>query len=200
MINYKKLKRGPAVVLPKDAGLIVALTGFGSGSKAIDCGGGSGFLTLFLANIAGKDGKIYSYERRPEFAAIIQKNIEKTGFENIELKEKDGFEGFKEKNIDLITLDCAESEKLLPFALESLKPGCFVVGYLPHFEQTKTFVLTGESIGFTHYKTIEVIVREYKVRSHGMRPENMGLVHTAFLAFLQKPEEIKPKTNEKTSE
>ncbi|MFH1779996.1 MAG: methyltransferase domain-containing protein [Candidatus Micrarchaeota archaeon] len=187
MIDFKKLKRGPAVVLQKDSGLIVALTGFGSGSKAIDCGGGSGFLTLFLANIAGEKGRVYSYEKRPEFAKIILKNIEKTGFTNVEVKEQDALNGFDEKEIDLVTLDCAESEKLLPAALESLNEGGFAVGYLPHFEQAKKFVLTGEALGFTHYRTIEVIVRDFLVREKGMRPENLGLVHTAFLSFLQKP-------------
>lgn len=188
MMDFKslKLRRGPAVVLPKDAGMIIAFTGFGSGDRAIDCGGGSGFLTLFLANVAGEKGRVYSYERREEFAKIIEKNIEKAGFTNVELKIQDGFLGFDEKGVDLITLDCADSEKLLPFALESLKEGGYAVGYLPHFEQAKEFVTTGESIGLRHLKTVEVIVRDFLVRESGMRPENIGLVHTAFLSFLKK--------------
>ncbi|MGC9005915.1 MAG: rRNA adenine N-6-methyltransferase family protein, partial [Candidatus Micrarchaeia archaeon] len=60
----KKLKRGPAVVLPKDFGMIVAYSGVNRESTVVDIGGGSGFLALSLARIAKK---VVTYERREEF-------------------------------------------------------------------------------------------------------------------------------------
>ena len=47
----KRLKRGPAVTLPKDAGMIIAYTSIGKESRVIELGSGSGFLTAQFANI-----------------------------------------------------------------------------------------------------------------------------------------------------
>ncbi|SVC45785.1 uncharacterized protein METZ01_LOCUS298639, partial [marine metagenome] len=43
----KKFKRGPQIILPKDAGLIIAETGIGEGSKVIDAGTGTGWMVSF---------------------------------------------------------------------------------------------------------------------------------------------------------
>ncbi len=176
------------MITPKDAGIIASFTGLGCGDNVIEVGGGSGFLTVFLANIVGEGGKVYSYERRPEFAEIIRKNLVKTSFESrVELIEKDAFLGVEQKNVDLFVLDLADAEKLLPNALGALKEGGFAVGFLPNVEQVKDFVFTGEEIGFVHRQTVEVAVRELLVRKdRGVRPQTKGLMHTAYLSFLQK--------------
>ena len=44
----KKNKRGPQVILPKDAGMIIAYCGIGYGSKVLDAGTGSGWMASFL--------------------------------------------------------------------------------------------------------------------------------------------------------
>ncbi|VVB68374.1 tRNA (adenine(57)-N(1)/adenine(58)-N(1))-methyltransferase TrmI [Candidatus Norongarragalina meridionalis] len=183
-----KLKRGPQVILPKDASLIAGFTGLGAGDKVIDTGAGSGWLTVFLGNIVGEKGHVYSYEKRPEFAELAEKNVKKAGLEGVvEIKVKDAALGFDETEIDLVTLDCADSDLLLPNAFAALRKGGWCVGYVPHVEQAKKFVLAGEAAGFFHVRTIEAIVREWLVRERGCRPENTGLVHTGFLSFLRKP-------------
>ena len=61
--QLKKCKRGPQVILPKDAGSIAAITGVSSGWKCLDAGGGSGFLSLFLGNLVRPGGKVSAYEK-----------------------------------------------------------------------------------------------------------------------------------------
>ena len=80
----KKAKRGPAVILPKDIGAIIAHTGVGTGWKVVDAGTGSGFLALFLANIGCK---VYTYEKEERFYKISKKNITVGIFFNPEFRD-----------------------------------------------------------------------------------------------------------------
>lgn len=185
-----KLKRGPQIITAKDAGMIIAFTGVGQGWKVVDVGAGSGFLAIFLGNVVGKEGKITSYERRAEFADLAEKNVEKAGLKGIvEIKRKDAFEGIEEKNVDLITLDLAESDKLLESAKSAVRKEGIIVGYLPNIEQAKKFVLEAERIGLKHETTMEFIGRDWLIREQGCRPATMGLMHTSFLSFLKKEKE-----------
>jgi tRNA (adenine57-N1/adenine58-N1)-methyltransferase len=184
---FKKFKRGPQVILLKDASLIAGFTGLGFGGKIVDVGAGSGFLAIFLGNLVGEKGFVHSYERRAEFADLSRKNVAKAGLQDIvEIVEKDAFEGIEEKDVDLVTLDCADSEKLLAHAFGALREGGWCVGYTPNVEQLKEFVFEGERVGFKHERSLECAVREWLVREQGCRPETKGLTHTGFLCFLRK--------------
>ncbi len=190
---FKKLARGPQVVLIKDAAFVSAFTGLNPGDKVIDAGAGSGWLTVYLASIVGKEGSVTAYERRTEFAEIASKNIVKAGFESVaKVKVADIFLGIEETDLDLITLDLAGSPAVLKFAINSLKPKGYVVGFCPNIEQAKDFVIAGEEVGFTHIKTVECDEREWLIRPQGCRPVTMGLRHTSFLTFLRKPKEKLP--------
>jgi len=186
---WKKLRRGPQVILLKDAAMISALTGLQSGDKVIDCGAGSGFLSCYLGSIVAPAGKVYAYEKREEFLKISEGNVRKAGLDGVvSIKLKDVVtEGFEEKDVDLVTLDLADSALALPHAFAALKAGGFCVGYLPHAEQVQAFVKAALAAGFEQGETIEVIMRPMLVRERGFRPENSGLLHTAYLSFLRKP-------------
>jgi len=187
-IEPRKLKRGPQVITLKDAAVISAFTGLQSGDSVVDAGAGSGWLAIYLGSIVAPSGKIVSYENREEFASLAEKNVARVGLEKVvEVKRADVFQGIGEKEVDLITLDLADSEKALASAFQALKPGGHCVGYLPCFEQVKKFVLESKNVGFEHVRSIEVGVREILVRDYGCRPATKGLTHTAFLSFLRKP-------------
>ncbi|HEY0717996.1 MAG TPA: tRNA (adenine-N1)-methyltransferase [Streptosporangiaceae bacterium] len=70
------MKRGAAVVYPKDAAQIVAMADVFPGARVIEAGVGSGALTCWLLRAAGEAGRVTSYERRPDFAEIAQRNVE----------------------------------------------------------------------------------------------------------------------------
>jgi tRNA (adenine57-N1/adenine58-N1)-methyltransferase len=69
------MKRGAAVVYPKDAAQIVAMADIFPGARVIEAGVGSGALTCWLLRAVGETGSVTSYERRPDFAEIAQRNV-----------------------------------------------------------------------------------------------------------------------------
>ncbi|VVB57615.1 tRNA (adenine(57)-N(1)/adenine(58)-N(1))-methyltransferase TrmI [uncultured archaeon] len=179
-----KLKRGPAVILPKDAGLIIALSGIDKSSTVLDAGAGSGWLAVQLGRVAAR---VVSYEVRDEFAKIAAGNAKKAGLDNVEVRLRNVLaDGFDEQDADLICLDLADSDQMLTHAFSSLKENGVVVGYLPHAEQLKAFVQAGTEAGFGQWYCCECNVREILVRAHGVRPANTGLLYTAYLAFGRK--------------
>lgn len=179
----KKHKRGPAIIQPKDAGLIIAYTGIGKHSLVVEAGAGSAFLTAMLANVCKK---VYSYERKPEFYELAKKNLERAGIDNVELKHKDILEGIEEREVDLVSLDMPDAEKAVASAHAALKNEGWIVGYLPNVEQAKSFYMECHKNGFAEIFMLEGIVREYEVREYGVRPCHIGLTHTAYLVFARK--------------
>lgn len=180
----KKLKRLPQIVTPKDASLILAYTGISPDSLIVDAGSGSGFLAIFLAYYCRK-GKIVTYEKRPDFAKVVKTNIELTGLKNIILKGKDVLEGIEEKNVDLISLDMKGVEKVIKNAFHVLKPGGWLVVYSPYIEQVISVRREIEKLNFAEIKTVENIVREWRVGRHTL-PEVSGVMHTGWLTFARK--------------
>ena len=180
----RKCKRGPQVVLPKDIGIILAYSGVGKNSLVVDAGAGSGWLAVALANVAKR---VESYEWREEFAELAEKNAKKAGVSgSLEIKRKHVFEGIDESEADLVTLDLADADKVVPHAHKALRKGGMVFGYLPHVEQARRFFESCEKEGFGDIQMVECIVRNYLVRSAGVRPENTGLTHTAYIVFATK--------------
>ena len=104
----------------------------------------------------------------------------------MKIKRKSIFDGIEETDVDLITLDLADSDRAVGHAFKALKEGGYVVGYLPHAEQVQRFVKAAREAGFKDDFTVECIVREMLVREAGFRPDNMGLMHTAYLVFARK--------------
>ncbi len=179
----KKLKRGgPAVTLPKDAGMVIAYSGIGKDSKVVELGTGTGFMTVQLANIAKE---VITYEKRKEFAELAAANIKKAGIRNVIIKEQDVLEGFDDKDVDLVFCDIAEAGKIVENAYSSLKKdGCFAAHCL-NIEQAKSLVLELKK-HFGEVFMTECIARDYEVRDFGTRPKHFGLMHTAYLVFARK--------------
>ena len=179
----RKLKRGPQVILPKDLGAIVAFSGMNKESILVDAGAGSGFSTIFFASIAKK---VYSFENREEFFEFASKNIKRSGLNNIFLNFESVFDGISkiEDKVDIINLDLPNPEQIFDSNFNLSDEGC-IVSYLPHAEQVSSFVKSASEHGFETF-TIEVIVREIISRDRGTRPQNTGLMHTAYLTFARK--------------
>ncbi len=185
---FRKLARGPQVVLLKDAAFVSAFSGLQSGDTVVDAGAGSGWLAIYLGSIVSPSGRVVSYEWRQEFADLAEKNVRKAGLDAIvSIKRANVCEGIAEKDVCLVTLDLAGSPAALPSAFESLKGEGMCVGFCPNVEQAKEFVLKGVDAGFTHVKTVECDEREWLIRPQGCRPATTGLRHTSFLCFLRKP-------------
>ena len=181
----KKLKRGPQIITPKDASLILAYTAIEPGAKIVDAGTGSGFLAIFLATYI-RPGKVYTYEKSERFVKLARENIKTSGLSKfITLRKADITKGVKEKNVDLMTLDLKGAKRVIKHARKALKVGGQLVVYSPTVEH---LIEAGKELKrqkFDNIKTVENIVREWKV-GHTTRPKTMGLMHTGFLTFAKR--------------
>jgi tRNA (adenine57-N1/adenine58-N1)-methyltransferase len=184
-----KMKRGPQIVHPKDAGIILAYAGISPGDTVIEAGVGSGALTIFLANAVGPNGRVISYERREDFSRIAQKNIELAGFsDRVTIKLKNIYEGIDEEYADHIVLDLPQPENVLPHAVEVLRPGGYFVAYTPCMNQVHRFFQAFQEYREHFYKprVVEVLVREQEVKKECMRPKTTMLAHTGYITFIRK--------------
>jgi tRNA (adenine57-N1/adenine58-N1)-methyltransferase len=181
----RKLKRGgPAVTLPKDAGMIIAYTGLGKDSRVVELGSGSGFMTVQMARIAKE---VVSYEKRKEFLELAESNVKRAGLDNVAFRLHDVLEGIEEKDgsWDLVFCDIAEAEKMAAPAHLALRKGGYMAAHCLHSEQAKALHLEAQK-HFAEVFTMEAIAREFEVRDFGFRPRHFGLMHTAYLVFARK--------------
>ena len=176
------LKRGPAVINAKEAGPIIAHTGIDEESKIVDAGSGSGFLSAYLSNITDN---ITTYEKNKEHFRIAKENLKKIA-PKVKIKNKDVFEGIDETGLDLITLDLPDPDKILVKIKDSLKPGAYLVCYLPNITQVQSLVRAAKEEDLLVEKIIETIEREWTISEKVCRPQHQMLGHTAFLVFLRK--------------
>ncbi len=180
--HYKRLKRGPQVILPKDIGTIIAYTGVNKESVCLDAGTGSGWLAVSLARICKH---VTTYDIREDFIKIAERNREKEGLDNLVIKKGD-IRKARERNMDLVVLDMPNAHKVVRNAHKALKGNGHICGYLPHMEQVKDFVSALNKLNFRNIHTMEVIARDMLVRNEGTRPSTKGVWHTAYLVFAQK--------------
>ena len=178
--KLKKIKRGPAIMLQKDIGSVLANVDIDRNSVVLDAGSGCGVLTINLARFVKK---VYSYDNRKEFLEIAKSNVEKFGLKNVVFKNKDVYDGINEKGLDLVTLDLKEPWRALDNVKKALKDKGELVVYSPHITQVSELV--EKSDGFELISVKEIIERDWIVDGRRCRPENMGLMHTGFLVFLR---------------
>jgi tRNA (adenine57-N1/adenine58-N1)-methyltransferase len=180
---FQKLKRGgPAIVLPKDSGAILAYAGIGRESIVVEAGAGTGFLTVALGQVAKE---VIAYENKEEFARLAEQNIERVGLQNVKIKRADITAGIEEKELDAVVLDMQDATKAVGLSFAALKKGGCLTAYLPNIEQGKEFALECKK-QFADVFMLENIVREYEIRDFGVRPKHWGLTHTAYLVFARK--------------
>ncbi len=177
----KKAKRGPQVILPKDAALIISETGINKDWKVVDAGSGSGFLALILGNLGCK---VYTYEIREDFYKLAKENIKRSGLKNIKIFNKDIIKGITQKKVDLVTLDMKNPEKAIKHAFSSLKQKGFLVVYSMHIEQVQDVLRELEKYKFS-VRVMENIQREWQTVKGFTRPKT-HLAHTGFLIIARK--------------
>ena len=192
-----KTKRGPQVILPKDAAALVGLTGVSSDWHCLDAGSGSGWLAAFIGNLIRPNGKLVSYERDERWFTVAKENIKFCGLDKIVKVKKGDIKNApelkKQNSLDLVTLDAKEPELIVSRAIKALKPGGFLAVYSPHIEQQIAVVSAMRKITspkgelFANIKAVETIQRPWHVGPGPFtHPEISGLLHTGFWTVARK--------------
>ena len=84
-------------------------------------------------------------------------------------------------------LDLSEPWRVLPHALDALRPGGIVACYSPSIIQVQRTVEELEaSRGFTQIESLEVLYRPWHIKGQAVRPVQQMVSHTAFLTFARR--------------
>lgn len=186
-----RMPRGAQVVYPKDAAQIIMDADIFPGARVLEAGAGSGALSLALLRAVGPGGRLISYERREDFAAIAADNVAAfLGADHPawELHAEDVIAALGRDDpgtpseIDRVVLDLLAPWECLDQIADLLVPGGVLCCYLATTTQlgriTETIRLHG---GFTEPQATESMVRGWHVEGLAIRPSHRMIGHTGFL-------------------
>jgi len=180
-----KMPRGAQVVYPKDLGAILMHADIRPGAHVLEAGTGSGALTLTLARATGSEGRVVSYELRPDFHELAARNIE--AFlgkvpEWVDLRLGDLAEVVDTgERFDRVVLDVPEPWAAAEHVHQVMGRGGIVCAYLPTTVQVQTLVLALGAKGFAQIETVEVLTRSWHVTERSVRPDHRMVGHTGFI-------------------
>ncbi|MGM0423573.1 MAG: protein-L-isoaspartate(D-aspartate) O-methyltransferase [Thermodesulfobacteriota bacterium] len=114
------IAEGQTISQPYIVALMTQLTEIQAEDKVLEIGTGSGYQAAVLAELAQE---VYSVEIIPELAKQAQEALQELGYENVHVKQGDGFQGWPGKApFEAILVTCAPPEIPEPL-LEQLAPG-----------------------------------------------------------------------------
>lgn len=188
------MPRGAAVIYPKDAALITTLGDIFPGAVVVEAGVGSGALTLSLLRAVGDQGRVHSFEKRPDFAEIAAGNIADffggphpawsctTGDLAAELPQ-----AFGPGDVDRVVLDMLAPWECLPAVTEALIPGGVLIVYVATATQLSRTAEAIRATGtYTEPHAMESMVRDWHLEGLAVRPVHRMIGHTGFLLFARR--------------
>jgi tRNA (adenine57-N1/adenine58-N1)-methyltransferase len=185
-----ELPRTTQILYPKDIGYILIQMGVAPGQTVMEAGTGSGSMTIALATAIGSEGKVISYEQKPDVQNLARKNVERIGLASrVTFKLRDIQEGFDETEADAFFLDVQNPFDYISQVRNALKPGGFFGSILPTFNQVEKTLHALRKNKFAFIEVCELILRYYKPDASRLRPTDRMVAHTGFLVFGRKIEE-----------
>lgn len=182
-----KIERKTQIIYPKDIGYIIIKLEIGEGKTVIECGCGSGALTTALAFYVGSNGRVISYEKESNFIELAKSNLKRLSLEErVIFKEREVRDSFDEEEVDAIFLDVREPWELLEASYQALKAGHPLGILVPTTNQVVSVLKKLEELPFVDTEVLEILLRNYKVNSERLRPEDQMIAHTGYLIFTRK--------------
>jgi len=186
-------ERVTQVIYPKDALLIALEADLKPGSRILEGGTGSGFLTTIIANIVCPQGRVYTYDIKPYNIEVAKRNILSFNpnlLECIEFKVGDIRSKIFEDNLDSAVLDIPDPWEALDTLWLSLKSGAPLIVFIPSMNQLVK--LTDKVLyakGWIIEKVIETYEREVEVTLESIRPSRIS-PFTGFIVVLRRVDRI----------
>ncbi len=179
------MPRGAQVVYPKDAAEVVAFGDIFPGARVVEAGAGSGALTCSLLRAVGEGGLVSSYERRADFAAVAQANVERFfggPHPAWRLTVGDLAGSLMDQEVDRVVLDMLAPWEVLDAVSAALLPGGVIVCYVATTTQLARTVEALRTHGtFTEPAAWESLLRPWHVEGLAVRPDHRMVGHTGFL-------------------
>src|ERR671923_1471274 len=184
-----ELPRTTQILYPKDIGFILITMGIGPGQTIMEAGTGSGSMTTALAYAVGPQGRVISYEVKPDVQNLARKNLTRFGLDSrVELKLRDIQEGFDETNADAFFLDVPNPYDYIGQVRAALKPGGYLCCLIPTFNQVEKTLYALRQNRFAFIEVCEILLRYYKPEPSRIRPTDRMVAHTGFLVFARRIE------------
>jgi tRNA (adenine57-N1/adenine58-N1)-methyltransferase len=209
LVDYTlAMKRGAALIYPKDAAQILAYADIFPGARVLEAGAGSGALSCWLLRVIGATGQLISFERRADFAKIAQANVAKY-FGDLppqwRLRVGDfsvpGTPEFSRtshpdspaipapvtaedvpESFDRVILDMLAPWECVADAATALVPGGLICVYVATTTQLSRVVEELRAHGgFFEPAAWETLARGWHIDGLAVRPEHRMIGHTAFL-------------------
>ncbi|MFE5409829.1 tRNA (adenine-N1)-methyltransferase [Microbacterium sp. NPDC056569] len=203
------MPRGAAIVYPKDAAQILAEADIFPGATVVEAGVGSGALSLWLLRAIGAEGRLVSFERRDDFAAVARANVETfighvpphwdvvVGDLADELTDT-----VAAASVDRVVLDMLAPWECIDAVAEALTPGGVVVCYVATATQLSRVAEYIRGTGlFTEPDANETMVRGWHVEGLAVRPDHRMVAHTGFLVWARRlaPGAVPPEVKRRAS-
>lgn len=203
------MPRGAAIVYPKDAAQILAEADIFPGATVVEAGVGSGALSLWLLRAIGAKGRLVSFERRDDFAAVARANVETfigAVPENWDVVVGDLAEQLGDAvapaSVDRVVLDMLAPWDCIDAVADALTPGGVVVCYVATATQLSRVAEYIRVTGlFTEPDANETMVRGWHVEGLAVRPDHRMVAHTGFLVWARRlaPGAIPPEVKRRAS-
>ncbi len=177
-----KVHRRTNIMYPKDVAHLLAALDLGPGRTVVEIGCGSGAMTLALARAVSPGGRVYSYDRRPEFLELNAKNCAAADIDTsvIEYSPREAGDALQ-PGADAVFCDVPEPWAELEVVYAALQgSGRFAAG-VPTFNQAEKLSAGLVGHGFAMVETLEIMVRGILARPGRTRPEHRMIGHTQLL-------------------
>ncbi len=184
-----ELPRTTQILYPKDIGFILVTMGVGPGQTVMEAGTGSGSMTTALAYMVGPEGRVISYEVKPDVQNLARKNLTRFGLDSrVDFKLRDIQQGFDETDMDAFFLDVPNPYDYTGQVRAALKPGGYLCCLVPTFNQVEKTLQALRQTNFAFVEVCELLLRFYKPDPARLRPTDRMVAHTGFLIFARRIE------------